>query len=299
MLNILLILISFAGGIVLNLTGLYIPNAHKGINLWIITIALPAIFLRNIPSINWIPGLLAPIIAPLLVWYGAILFFRTIGYKQSLSKAKTGALILTTGLSNTSFLGFVSVYYPKNSVGIALLYDQSTFILLATLGLVVAIRSSTVSEVNAKLVLYRLLKFPPLMACIAGFILPYFLDYSFFFPLLDKISDTTGPLALFSIGLQLNFSGWAKQWKYILMALSYKHLVAPFMIMVLLIVSRQTGLLNKITVFQAAMPSLASASVLADEYHLEPQFANMIIGASTLLSLATTACWWYISERAF
>jgi predicted permease len=48
-----------------------------------------------------------------------------------------------------------------------------------------------------------------------------------------------------------------------------------------------TGLTLTVGVLQAAMAPMISAAILADQYDLEPQLANTVLGAGILLSLVT------------
>ncbi|RYY35102.1 MAG: AEC family transporter [Sphingobacteriaceae bacterium] len=294
MLNLLLIFICFLAGIIVKQAGLTPGNAYKGINVWILNIAVPAIFLRNIPYIKWTTNLLLPLVAPVVIWIGSYIIFTFLAAKWKLSKATAGALILTAGLSNTSFLGFIGVYYHERDISIAAVYDQISFVLLATVGLITALRSSGSSLCTTKYMCYRLITFPPFVACGIALILPCFISFAPINPLLDKIASTIGPLALFSIGVQSNFSGLKKHAKTLLAGLCYKHFIAPGLILAFSAWLGQGGIIAQISVFQAAMPTLATASVLADETNLDAELANLMVGIGIILSFATTCIWWYI-----
>ncbi len=294
MLNLLLIVFCFLAGLIVKQAGLTPGNAYKGINVWILNIAVPAIFLRNMPYIKWNNELLVPLIAPVIIWIGSYIIFNFLAGRWKLSKATLGALILTAGLSNTSFLGFISVYYDESNIGIAAVYDQISFVLLATAGLVTALSHSGSSTCNTRYIAYKLLKFPPFVACLVAAIIPCFINIAPFNPLLDKIASTIGPLALFSIGLQSHFSGWKKHAKTLIAGLCYKHFIAPALILALCTWLGRDGIVTKITVFQAAMPTLATASVLADETNLDSELANLMVGTGVILSFFTTGMWWYL-----
>jgi len=47
------------------------------------------------------------------------------------------------------------------------------------------------------------------------------------------------------------------------------------------------GLVLTVGVLQAAMAPMVSATILADEYDLEPTLANTVLGAGIVLSLLT------------
>src|ERR1700712_4644093 len=49
-------------------------DAHKGINAWIIYIALPALSLKYLPHIQWSTHLLLAALAPVIVWFGGWLY---------------------------------------------------------------------------------------------------------------------------------------------------------------------------------------------------------------------------------
>jgi len=54
----------------------------------------------------------------------------------------------------------------------------------------------------------------------------------------------------------------------------------------------------QVSMLQAAMPTLVTGSLLADEYKLNPQLANMMVGLGIFISFLSTAFWWYIIIRA-
>ena len=87
MISFVLIAICILVGYILNYKKLLPPQSHKGINAWIIYVALPAVSLKYIPPINWNYTMLVPVIGPILVWIGAYVFVKIITYKRNLSKA--------------------------------------------------------------------------------------------------------------------------------------------------------------------------------------------------------------------
>ncbi len=112
--------------------------------------------------------------------------------------------------------------------------------------------------------------------------------------MLNKIAATVGPMALFSIGLQLDFTCLRQRRQHLCAGLSYKLFIAPLLILLVVHFTGQQGDIARISVFQAAMPTLATAAVLADEYDLDPPLASGMTGLSILLSLVTLAGWWLL-----
>jgi predicted permease len=271
-------------------------DAHKGINAWILYLALPAVSFKYLPHIQWNANLLLPVLAPVMVWLGAWLYIRLYAGKTSIGKATEGGLNLTGGLSNTSFIGFplVIAYFSERDLGTAIICDQATFILLSTAGVILAINKSKKEQLSVSLVAKRLFTFPPFLGCISALIIPRFINISVLDPLFDKLAATVGPLALFSIGLQLNFNGWRNEIRHLSVTLFYKLMIAPALVLVIVLLFGIKGRIAQITVFEMAMPTLLTSGIVADEYNLDPKLANLVIGLGIIVSFVTTALWWYL-----
>jgi malate permease and related proteins len=296
MANFILIGICILAGMLLRNRGSLPIDAHKGINTFIIYLALPAVSFKYLPHIEWSTELLFPAIGPVVIWLCAWLYIRIYAASAKLSKPAEGGLKLVSGLSNTSFVGFplVMAWFSEKELGIAVICDQVTFMLLATAGIIVAINSSGKHTLRPSIVLKKLFSFPPFIGCIAALTIPRFVDISVLDPLFDKLAATVGPLALFSIGLQLQFKGWRKDIKHISVSLFYKLLLAPLIILLVALLLGMIGIVAHITVFEAAMPTLLSSVIIADQYDLRPQLANLVTGIGILISFITTAGWYYI-----
>ncbi|PBQ30294.1 transporter [Sphingobacteriaceae bacterium] len=284
-------------GILFRRRNLVPTDAHKTINAWIITIALPAVSFKYLTKITFTSELLIPALAPVLVFCGGLFFVKIIARSLKLDKRSYGAVQLTAGLSNTSFIGFplIIAYFSEAEISIAIICDQVTFILFSVFGIIVAVRSSGKSSLSFKEILKRLFTFPPLVGCIIALSIPKSTNLSLVEPVFQMLAATVAPLALFSIGLQLSFKGWQEFIKPILSILTYKLFIAPALVLGLLLAFGLKGVPSKIAVFEAAMPVLLSVSILVDRYNLNPKLANLIIGVSIVLSFFTTWFWWIIT----
>jgi len=300
MANFLLIAICILSGIWFRKSGKLPKDAHKGINAWIINVALPAVSFKYLPHITFSKELMFPLASPLIIWVFGWLYFTLYAKSQQLSKATLGGLKLTGSLSNTSFIGFplIIAYFSEKEIGTAILCDQITFALLSTIGIVVAIRSSQNQKLNLTLVFKKVLTFPPIWGFILALTLPKFVDLSPLNPLFDKLASTVGPLALFSVGLQLKFGGWFGELKHISFALLYKLMVAPLIVALVAIAFGMKGMVPKIAIFEAAMPTLLTAGIVADQYNLNPKLANLVVGVGIVLAFITTGIWWAILTYA-
>ena len=296
MANFILIGLCIIAGILFRKSRTLPKDAHKGINAWIIYIALPAVSFKYLPHIVWTKDLLFPALAPICVWLLGWIFITFYAKFTHVSRATSGGLKLVSSLSNTSFIGFplIIAYFSEKELAIAIICDQITFTLLSTIGIIVAIRSSRKQKLSAKLVIKKVLTFPPLIGCVLALILPLYLNLSSLDTLFDKLAGTVGPLALFSIGLQLKFGGWFSEIKHISFALLYKLIFAPLFVLVIAMLLGMNGMITKITIFEMAMPTLLTAGVVADQYNLNPKVSNLVVGMGILLSFVTTGIWWMV-----
>jgi predicted permease len=151
MANFLLIGICIIAGMLFRHFKTLPEGSHKAINTWIIYLALPAVSFKYLPHIEWSTSLLLPALAPVLVWFLGWIYIRLFAQKTNANRATESGLKLSTGLSNTSFIGFplVMAYFGEQYIGIAVICDQITFMLLATVGIMEALRHKAHNNINA------------------------------------------------------------------------------------------------------------------------------------------------------
>ncbi len=272
------------------------PDAYKGVNALILNLALPAVSFKYLPHLQWTKSLLLPAAMPVIIWLCGWLYIRGYASFTRLDKASENGLKLVTGLSNTSFVGFplVSAYFGDHALGIAVICDQVSFMLLATAGIVVAINASECHTLSVAVIAKKVFLFPPFIACVAALILPLFINLTPLEPLFDKLAATVAPLALFSIGLQLHFEGLHRQLKPIITSLLFKLILAPALIFVIVLLLGMRGIIPQISIFESAMPSFLTAGIVASEYNLNPRLTSLVVGVSILVSFFTTVIWYMI-----
>jgi len=285
-------------GMLFRMSKLLPSNAHKGISAWIIYLALPAVSFKYLPHIQWSNQLMLPALMPVIVWLGGWLFVRLYSSINKIGKSTEGALKLSSGLSNTSFVGFplIMAYFSDKELGIAVICDQVTFMMLSTAGVLVAINASQKQKLSVKTIIKKVLRFPPFLGCVGALTIPHFIDISSLNPLFDKLAVTVAPLALFSIGLQLKFDGWKNELKHIGASLTYKLLIAPALVLGVALLMGLKGIIPQIAIFEAAMPTLLTSGVVAEEYSVNPKLSSLIIGISILVAFATTWLWYHILQ---
>jgi predicted permease len=235
---------------------------------------------------------------PVIIWTGSWLTFKLYSLWRPMDIATRTALTLVAGLGNTSFLGFplVTAYFGESALPIAVISDQVSFVILATLASIMAMSSSPSEKISTGDILKKLVLFPPFVAFCLALILPHIVDFTPINPLFDKISATLVPLALFSVGMQLSLEGWREELPLISLSLGYKLIIAPALILGLVVTLKMHGIIPQISVFEAAMAPMITAGVLAAQYDLNPRLANLVVGIGILLSFITTGLWWWILQ---
>ncbi|RUL67246.1 AEC family transporter [Dyella dinghuensis] len=262
----------------------------QGINWWVINVALPALVLDLIPHVKFNTQLWFPVVSMFVVFFGAWLLFALIGPRFAWSRQRIGAMTLVCGLGNTSFMGYPMMSAMRGQAGlsIAVVADQlGTFPLLASAGVMVASIYAGRSA-STGMIVRRILTFPAFMALIIGIVAGWMGGWpDVVHGVLAPLGATLTPLALFSVGMQFRFGLEKGQAGGLAAGLGWKLFVAPCLCWMLGHSLGVGGLVLTVGVLQAAMAPMISAAILADEYDLDPQLANAILGAGIVLSLIT------------
>lgn len=293
--QIALIFVCLLGGILLKRLPAIPEDSHKGINFFIIYISLPAVTLLYIPYFQLNIIALIPITVSFIIFGFAWLFFKLLQKMYGWSDALTACLTLTCGLGNTSFVGFplIESYFGKEGLPTAVIIDQGSFLVLASAGLAVAIKAAH-GKVKSTVIVKKIVLFPQFIAFIIAL---FFLGKGFgelAESVFSKLAATLVPLALVSVGLQIQFSFKEIRRRYIALGLSYKLILAPIIIFIFFKygVNDISSLSAKVSVMEAAMAPMITASILASQYKLEAPLAQMITSIGILLSFGTTYLWW-------
>jgi len=296
--NFLLIAACLLAGFFLRATKILADDAHKGINAWILYVAFPAVALHYIPAIQWNFELLLPLTMPLIVWFGAWIFLKIFSTPFYIDTKTFGALLLSAGLGNTSFVGFplTQAYFGNEGLRIAVICDQLTFIVLSTFGIIAAMHSAHAGNTNLKKIFFGLIKFPPFVSFIAALTIPHIISLSPIDSLLEKLSATLVPLALFSVGMQIQLSEWKNEKKFLFLGLGYKLFIAPLIILGIVLPAGMRGIVPQTSVFEAAMAPSITAAIVSGQYNLNPKLSNLMVSVGILLGFATTAVWWFVLQ---
>lgn len=296
--NILLILISLFSGILLSKFRVFPKGSEKVLNAFIIYLSLPAITLFYVPKLEWNSEMIFPFLMPTALLLLSFIFFFAIQPILKFSRETFGALVLVAGLGNISFVGYpvVEAIYGSSGLEIAIIVGQGGFLAVSFLGVLIASGFSAKSNHMGKLAL-DVIKFPPFLAFMIALPLAFFnLD----FPLalqgaLKQLSGTLTPLAMVSVGLQINFNFEEINWKNVLAGLSFKLFLAPSLIFLLSkFLLSEGSLIGEVSIIESAMPPMVTAAIIATQYELNPKLANFLVGFGLLLSGFSLLSWWWI-----
>ncbi|WP_413998978.1 AEC family transporter [Flavobacterium sp. W1B] len=301
MYNFIIIFVFLIFGMVLQRVKSFPSHSYKLINNFVIYICLPALALYYIPKIHWDNRLLYPIGVAWIGFLFSYLFFSFLGNKFGWSKKLTGCLILTAGFGNTSFLGFpiIQALYGEEGLRMAILVDQpGTFVALSTFGILVATLYSS-GSVNGIYIAKRILFFPPFIAFLVACLMNIFgFDFHQYIQLLlQKVGIAMTPLAMLSVGLQLQFDRRSKHLKFLGLGLFYKLFLTPALLYFLyVVVLNQNSKMIHVAIMEAAMAPMITACIIASSYGLKPRLSSMMIGFGIPISFVTLIFWYFIVE---
>lgn len=302
--NFFVIFVSMLAGVPCRHVRNFPANSAQALNSFIIYLSLPALVLSQVPPLlatfTFRGGWWVPVSMAWIAFGLSFFFFTFIGKKLNWSKAKVGALILTAGLGNTSFVGLpmLEAIIGPQAIATGILIDQAgSFLVLSIFGIFVAALYSG-SKVSPRFIAKRVLTFPPFIALAFSvvWVLSGLSGLEQLTPAFSKIASTLVPLALFSVGFQLRFDlkVLKRRWNPLLIGLCFKLFLTPLLLSFFFIkILNGNDLITQVTVLEAAMASMITSAVVATEFHLDSEIANLMVGVSIPLSLVSVPLWNY------
>ncbi len=294
MASFLLLIVCLGLGVLVAHLGRPPEGLAKNLNWWVLHVALPAMVLQYIPHLQFDLSLWFLFVPMWLIFACSWLLFHHLGTRLGWSRGTIGAVVLTAGLCNTSFVGFplIEALRGKDVLTYAAITDQLGSFLNASIGgsLVVAMYSGGRSDV--RVIARKVLLFPPFVALLVALLVattpgwPTLVE-----EVLAHISASLAPLALFSVGLQLRLKVSAHRALPFATCLVWKLGMAPLMIYGLGVGLSISQPVLTVTLLQAAMAPMVTAGILAEQGNLDPPLANMIVGVGILLSFITVPLW--------
>jgi predicted permease len=297
--SIILVFLCLLIGVLLRRVPAFPATSPVVLNQFIIYISLPALALYAIPEVELDRSVLLPVGVAWICFACAAAFFYTLGRIYGWSKKLVGCLILTAGLGNTSFVGFpiIEALYGKEGLQTAILVDlPGTFVVVSTLGIALAAYFSK-GQADVKAIMQKIVTFPPFLIFVLAFVLNV---ADLHFPaelkeVFNRLGSTVTPLALVSVGMQLRIERRSKHWQFLGLGLLYQLILAPAIIYVLyVLVLGERGRVVQISILEAGMAPMITASIVAISYGLKPRLASMMVGFGIPLSFLTLAIWYLL-----
>jgi predicted permease len=300
--NFIIIFFAFTFGLACKRIKKFPADTGYVLNLFVIYVSLPALILTKFPPLLnetnfnghwWVPVSMAWI-SFLLTWF----IITSLAKKYSWSDAKTGALILTAGLGNTSFVGFplLEALLGSEAISVGILADQpGSFLVLSTLGVFVASKYSGQAS-TAKIMMRRIFLFPPFIAMIiaVAWTLIGQPGWDHLNEPLSKMATTLVPLALFAVGFQTQFNRSVIQRRAcpLKIGLILKLVFMPLFFLILYrYIFGINDFFSRVTILESAMAVQISSAVVAAEFKLDTELANLMVGLSIPISLFTVPLW--------
>ena len=300
--NIALILLCMLAGVLLRKSGRLPPDAPKALNAVVTFVSLPALVLLKVPPALAAASLDRDVLAPIsMAWLSfalAFLVLRWLGARLGWTPATTGALVLTVGLGNTSFVGYPLLTWllGPEALPVGILADQpGSFLVLSTVA-VAAAASFGGKRVQFASIARQVVAFPPFLALLAAFVwaisgAPRPAGIG---DLLEKLASTLVPLALVSVGASLSIQRQVLRRRLALvgLGLALKLVVMPALFLGLYgYALGMRGLAGRVTILESAMAPMITSAVLVAEFGLDEELAGLLIGIGVPLSIVTVAAW--------
>jgi len=272
--------------------GLEPDNARHVINTIAMNFFLPALCFKVIATAPIDKNtILLPVSAIITILSSLLFSYAVYSLMEKfirISKKEKGVIILTASFGNVTFLGLpiMTSLYGNEAARYVLLYDLlATTPLLWFVGASIASSYGSGQKFTAKDSLKTLAKLPSIWALIAGFAvniagiaLPRFAVKT-----LDLLSMPIVPLMMFSVGLALGIPK-LKQALTVTPGIIIKLCVSPLIAFAAVSLLGMHGLAFKVSVMEAALPTMILTLVIVSQYKLDHELAALMILITTAMS---------------
>lgn len=294
MASFLLLLFCLMLGTLITHLGRSPENLAKNLNWWVLHVALPATVLELIPRLQFDTGLWFLAVSMWLIFASTWMVFHHLGNWLNWSRGSIGAVILTAGLCNSSFVGFplIEALHGKQALTYAAIADQLGCFMNVSIGgsMVVAMYSG--GRIDGRTIVRKIACFPPFIALLVAGCVAFTPGWpKLFEEVLTRIAATLAPLALFSVGLQLRLKLSAHRVIPLITVLGWKLGLVPLFIYGIGLALNIKQPILTVTLLEAAMAPMVTAAILAEQGNLDPPLANMLVGLGILLSFITVPLW--------
>ncbi|WP_345991301.1 AEC family transporter [Sulfurimonas sp. HSL-1716] len=288
--NFILIILCIVLGYAIQKSKVFSDNAAITLNQFVIYISLPAMVLLQVPKLTFSVELVIPVVIAWAVMGTTALLTLYVSRWLAFSKEVTGALMLVTVLTNSSFLGIplISAYMGQEALPYVMVYDQlGSFIALSVYGTFIASYYSHKSEVSFKIIAAKVFTFPPFLVLIIAFLLMGTKFDANITKVLSSLANTIVPVALVAVGLQLKLRLTRDELIPFSISLMIKLILAP---LIAILVAKSFGWDNQasqVAIMEAGMAPMITAGAIASMTGLAPKLSSAIVGYGILFSFVT------------
>lgn len=292
MVKAIFLLSAIVVGILLRQIGWVTEKRIGSLNRVLIFFFIPLLTIVNIPKLQLNLELIWLSISPFLVFIFGFMMFEILAKARNIKQETKQVLILTGGISSTSFVGFPIFEFLYGDLGLSygiLMSVGGTILVFNTLGIGLLFRYSD-STVSIGMLLKKILTFFPFVIFLISLLLNF---YSFqFSPLVEDVLIVLAKpfsfLALLAIGMQIDFTSFRNNYFPLLYGQIYKLLVAPLIICLLgLLFFPMNSLVFKISILGAGIGSMNAISIMTAEKKLNPELAIAMPAIGIPLSFFT------------
>lgn len=289
--NFLAIIIYLIIGYILKKIPQFNRETGNTLNMFVIYVSLPALVLLKIADLEFSINLILPVITAdvMLALSAVVVLFLSKIFKWS--RQITGSMLLLVPLGNTSFLGLpmVHAFFGNSAMLYAVLYDQvGSFLSLAVYGtIIVAVYSNGNEKPDAKIILKKIITFPPFLAIAAALILRQIEYPAMMVGILKVLEATLVPLVMIAVGFQLSFKIEKEFAAPLTIGIILKLVAMPAAAVLLSLLFGLNGEVLQVSIFEAAMPPMVSAGALAIIGGLAPRLSAALVGFGLILSFIT------------
>lgn len=279
-------------GFIFQKVKLPVKTPHLKLNKFLIYVALPAMILLETPKIAFSTNSMIPVYIAWATMIMSALLVYLASKRYQFTREVTGALMLVTVLTNSTFVGIpvITAYFGVEALPFIVLYDQlGTSLWLAVYATIIAVYYSSKGDVSFKIITLKIMRFPPLIAFVIAVTFNQYTYPDLLTSILELLVLTIVPFALISVGLQLEFKLETSEVKPFVVSLVIKLILSPMLaIFICYIFGWQDLLIGKVSIMEAGMAAMITAGVIASMNGLAPRLSNAIVAYGIALSFVTS-----------
>ncbi len=290
--NILYLFTIFALGIILK------KRFEKNIDAlidFIVYVSLPALVFSHIYRLSIDSSIVLIILFGWAVIIFSIMLSATVGKFLKLPKKSLLTFIMVSSFGNTAFLGYpyIQTLIGDEGLGYAVIFDNlASFLPVVTLGTFIISFENKTSKLDIK----KILTSPAFLALIAALLAKSVNISETILSICDSLGSTITPLALFAVGVKIDFSK-LKSIKYpILFSLFIKMILVPLLAIFVWQLFFEIDIKAKAALLEIAMPPMVLASIMVMKAKLDSDLAVASVGLGVVLSFVTVPMIYWILD---